>query len=146
MNWFAELGRAWRAEMNAADRMRVVLAWGFVFGAVSHIGWVIVHGDIWYYGPAPSWAPWFWYGICLVDLAVFWLLLTRPRLGIIGALATMMSTLVVNWTQFPTFEFGFNYVLIGLTVFGVIVFATAVWLWSASKWKLPTASGERNAG
>jgi len=146
MKWFAELGRAWGAEMNAADRTRVALAWGFVFGAVSHIGWVIVHGDVWYYGPAPSWAPWFWYGICLVDLAVFWLLLTRPRLGIIGALATMATTLVVNWTQFPTFEFGFNYVLIGLTVFGVIVFATGIWLWSASKWKLPTASGERSAG
>jgi hypothetical protein len=146
MKWFAELGRAWGAEMNAADRLRIVLAWGFVFGAISHIGWVIVHGDVWYYGPAPSWAPWFWYGVCLVDLAVFWLLLTRPRLGIIGALATMVTTLVVNWTQFPTFEFGFNYVLIGLTVFGVIVFATAVWLWSASKWKLPTASGGRSAG
>jgi hypothetical protein len=146
MKWFAELGRAWGAEMNAADRMRVVLAWGFVFGAVSHIGWVIVHGDVWYYGPAPSWAPWFWYSICLVDLAVFWLLLTRPRLGIAGALATMVTTLVVNWTQFPTFEFGFNYVLIGLTVFGVIVFATAVWLWSASKWRLSTASAGRSAG
>jgi hypothetical protein len=105
----------------------------------------MVHGDVWYYGPAPSWAPWFWYGICLVDLAVFWLLLTRPRLGITGALATMVTTLVVNWTQFPTFEFGFNYVLIGLTVFGVIVFATAAWLWSASKWKLLTASAGRSA-
>jgi hypothetical protein len=146
MKWFAELGRAWGAEMNAADRMRVVLAWGFVFGAVSHVGWVIVHGDIWYYGPAPSWAPWFWYGICLVDLAVFWLLLTRPRLGVIGALTTMVTALVVNWTQFPTFEFGFNYVLIGLTVFGVLVFATAIWLWNASKWKLSRASGGRTAG
>jgi hypothetical protein len=35
----------------------------------------------------------------------------------------------VNWTQFPTFQFVFNYVLIGLTVFGVIVFAAAPWLW-----------------
>jgi hypothetical protein len=131
--------------MNAADRMRVVLAWGFVFGAVSHIGWVIYHGDIWYHGPGPSWAPWFWYGICVVDLVVFWLLLTRPRAGLILSVVTMITTLIVNWTQFPTFEFGFNYVLIGLTIFGVVVFATIVWLWRGSKWTL-RASGEHSAG
>ncbi len=142
MKWLGELGRAWAAEMNAADKLRVVLAWGFVFGAVSHIGWVIVHGDVWYYGPAPSWAPWFWYAVCVVDLVVFWLLLTRPRAGLALAFATMVTTLIVNWTQFPTFEFHFNYVLIGLTVFGAIVFATAPWLWTASKWRLsPTSSG-----
>lgn len=140
MKWLAEVSRAWGAEMNAADRLRVVLAWGFVFGAVSHIGWVIVHGDIWYRGPAPVWAPAFWYGICVIDLIVFWLLLTRPRAGLVLALATMVTTLAVNWTQFPTFEFGFNYVLIGLTVFGVIVFATMAWLWTASKWKLSQTS------
>ncbi len=86
MKWLGKMSRAWRAEMNAADRVRVVLAWGFIFGAVSHVGWVIWHGDFWYHGPGPGWAPWFWYGICLVDFAVFWLLLTRPRVGIIGAL------------------------------------------------------------
>ena len=145
MKWWGELGRAWGAEMNAADRTRVVLAWGFVFGAISHIGWVIYHGDFWYHGPGPSWAPWFWYGICLVDLVVFWLLLTRPRAGLVLSLLTMITTLIVNWTQFPTFEFGFNYVLIGLTVFGVIVLATLAWLWRASKWKL-TASAGRSAG
>ena len=119
--------------MSAADRLRVMLAWGFVFGAVSHIGWVIYHGDLWYHGPGPSWAPWFWYSVCVVDLAVFWLLLNRPRLGLIGGVGTMIVTLMVNWTQFPTFEFGFNYVLIGLTVFGVLVFAAAPWLWVKSR-------------
>jgi hypothetical protein len=48
----------------------------------------------------------------------------------------MTVTLIVNWTQFPTFEFGFNYVLVGLTVFGVIVFAAAPWLWAKSRWSL----------
>ena len=139
MSWLARMSRGWETEMNAADRLRVVLAWGFVFGAVSHVGWVIYHGDIWYYGPAPSWAPWFWYGICVVDLVVFWLLLARPRLGLIGAVTTMSVTLIVNWTQFPTFEFGFNYVLVGLTVFGVIVFAAAPWLWAKSRWSLGRA-------
>jgi hypothetical protein len=138
MKWLGELIRAWGAEMNAADRTRVVLAWGFVFGAVSHVGWVIWHGDFWYHGPGPGWAPWFWYG--------FWLLLTRPRVGIIGALATMVLTLTVNWTQFPTFEFGFNYVLIGLTVFGVIVLATAAWLWTSSRWQLNPTSSAHSAG
>jgi hypothetical protein len=136
MSWLAQMGRGWASEMNAADRLRVVLAWGFVFGAVSHVGWVIYHGDIWYYGPAPGWAPWFWYGICVVDLAVFWLLLAHPRPGLVAAVATMTVTLIVNWTQFPTFEFGFNYVLIGLTVFGAMVFATAPWLWAKSRWSL----------
>lgn len=126
--------------MSAADRLRVALAWGFVFGAVSHIGWVIYHGDFWYHGPGPSWAPWFWYGICVVDLVVFWLLLARPRLGLIGGVATMITTLIVNWTQFPTFEFGFNYVLIGLTVFGAIVFAMTPWLWARSRWSLGRVS------
>ena len=146
MMWFGEVSRAWGAEMNAADRVRIVLAWGFVFGAVSHVGWVIVHGDFWYHGPGPEWAPWFWYGICLIDFVVFWLLLKRPKAGIVAAVATMIATLIVNWTQFPTFEFTFNYVLIGLTVFGVIVFATAVWLWTASKWKLNLPSSTRSAG
>jgi len=130
------MARAWGEEMNAADRLRVVLAWGFVFGALSHIGWVIYHGDIWYRGPAPSWAPWFWYAICAVDLVVFWQLLARPRTGLVLSLVTMTTTLVVNWTQFPTFEFGFNYVLVGLTAFGLLVFAMFAWLWSASRWRL----------
>ncbi|HEY7797134.1 MAG TPA: hypothetical protein VIA80_00095 [Hyphomonadaceae bacterium] len=136
MSWLAQMSSAWKSEMNAADRLRVVLAWGFVFGAVSHVGWVIYHGDVWYYGPAPGWAPWFWYGICLIDLAVFWLLLAQPRLGLVCAVTTMAVTLIVNWTQFPTFEFGFNYVLIGLTVFGAIVFAATPWLWVKSRWLL----------
>ena len=136
MSWLAQMSRGWGEQMKAADRLRVVLAWGFVFGAVRHVGWVIYHGDVWYYGPAPSWAPWFWYGICAVDLVVFWLLLARPRWGLIGAVATMIVTLAVNWTQFPTFEFGFNYVLIGLTVFGAFVFAAAPWLWMKSRWSL----------
>ena len=136
MSWLARMSRDWRAQMSAADRLRVMLAWGFVFGAVSHVGWVIYHGDIWYYGPAPSWAPWFWYGICVVDFIVFWLLLTRPQLGLAGAVTTMTVALIVNWSRFPTFEFGFNYVLIGLTVFGVIVFVTAPWLWAKSRWSL----------
>lgn len=127
------------AGMNAADRLRVMLAWGFVFGAVSHVCWVIYHGDFWYHGPGPSWAPWFWYGVCVIDLIVFWLLLIRPRLGLIGGVATMVVTLIVNWTQFPTFEFGFNYVLIGLTVFGSIVVAVAPWLWAKSPWSLGRA-------
>ncbi len=126
--------------MNAADRTRVVLAGGFVFGALSHFWWVWVHGDLWYYGPAPSWAPFFWYGVCAVDFVVCWLLLARPRAGVAASALTMFTTLIVNWTQFPTFQFVFNYVLIGLTVFGVVVFATAPWLWRASRWKLSRPS------
>jgi hypothetical protein len=68
------------------------------------------------------------------------LLLTRPRAGIVAAVLTMILTLWVNWTQFPTFEFHFNFVLIGLTMFGVMVFATAPWLWTAARWKLSQTS------
>ncbi len=146
MKFMREINEAWRTRMNAADRFRVWLARGFVFGAASHIGWVMAHGDLWYYGPAPSWAPWFWYGICLVDLMVFCLMLSRPRAGIALSVTTMTVTLIVNWTQFPTFEFWLNYVLIGLTVFGVIVFAAAPWLWVASRWKLSPKSSRHNAG
>jgi hypothetical protein len=74
-----------------------------------------------------------------VDLVVFWLLLARPRPGLIGAVTTMAVTLIVNWTQFPTFEFGFNYVLVGLTVFGAIVFAAAPWMWAKSRRSLVRA-------
>ena len=146
MNVLREIGRAWRAEMNAADKVRVLLALGFVFGAVSHVGWLIWHGDLWYHGPAPDWAPVFWYSICVIDFVVCWLLLARPRAGIIGAALTMITTLIVNWTQFSTFEFGFNYVLIGLTLFGALVAATAAWLWVSAKWKLSPTSSGRSAG
>lgn len=140
MNLFRQIGRDWGSAMNAADRTRVALAGGFIFGALSHFWWVWIHGDFWYYGPAPSWAPFFWYGICAVDFVVAWLLLARPRTGIALSVSTMVTTLIVNWTQFPTFQFVFNWVLIGLTVFGVIVFAVAPWLWRASRWKLSPKS------
>ena len=146
MKWLGAMASACGAEMNAADRLRVILAWGFVFGAASHIAWVIYHGDVWYHGPAPGWAPGFWYSICVVDLVVFWVLLTRPRTGLMLALATMTITLAVNWTRFPTFEFGFNYVLIGLTAFGLLVFATVAWLWRDSRWRLGGRSDESSFG
>ncbi len=125
--------------MSAADRTRVVLALGFPLGAVLHIGWLIWHGDPFYHGPAPEWAVWFWYGLCVTDCIVCWLLLTRPRAGVVAAALTMATTLVVNWTQFPTFEVQFNYVLIGLSVFGAAVALTAGWLWRASRWRLEPA-------
>ena len=122
--------------MSAADRTRVLLAFGFPLGAVLHIGWLIYHGDPFYHGPAPEWAVWFWYALCVVDFAVCWLLLTRPLEGIMAAALTMTTTLVVNWTQFPTFELQFNYVLIGLSAFGAAVALTAGWLWRCSRWRL----------
>jgi hypothetical protein len=145
MNPFAPIGRDWSG-MNAADRTRVVLAFGFVFGAVSHIGWVIMHGDLWYHGPGPAWAPWFWYGLCVVDLGVCWLMLKTVRAGVIVGVLTMVVSLAVNWTQFPTFEFQFNYVLIGLTLFGIIMFAAAPWLWARSAWRLSRPSSGHTAG
>ena len=33
MKFMREINEAWRTRMNAADRFRVWLAWGFVFGA-----------------------------------------------------------------------------------------------------------------
>ncbi len=140
MRWLGEMAVAWRSGMNAADRVRVVLAWGFVFGAVSHFAWLWLNGSLFYHGPAPAWAVWFWFGVCAVDFVVFWLMLTRPRAGVAMGVATMIVTLSVNWTQFPTFEYTFNWVLIGLTLFGVIVLASAPWLWRASRWRLSRTS------
>jgi hypothetical protein len=48
---------------------------------------------------------------------------------LVAAVATMAVSLSVNWLCFPTFEFRFNWVLIGLTAFGLVLFATAPWLW-----------------
>jgi hypothetical protein len=126
--------------MNAADRVRVLLGLGVVSGCVSHFGWLWANGSLLYHGPSPAWAVWFWFGVCAVDLVVFWLVLAHPHAGVAPGVATMATTLVVNWTLFPTFEYGFNWVLIGLTVFGVIVFAAAPWLWRASRWRLSQTS------
>lgn len=122
--------------MNLADRVRTVLAFCFPLGAALHIGWVIAHRDFFYHGPAPAWAVWFWYGLCAVDLVVCWLLLAKPRVGVVAAVLTMAVSLFVNWVYFPTFELKFNYVLIGLTVFGAIVAVTSAWLWRTSTWRL----------
>jgi hypothetical protein len=137
---FGAIRRDW-PQMRAADRVRVVLAFGFPLGAILHVGWVIYHGDIFYRGPAPTWAPAFWYGLCVIDFGVCWLMLARPRLGVASAALTMITTLSVNWTQFPTFELQFNYVLLGLTLFGAIVLVLAGWLWRASRWRLTPTSG-----
>jgi hypothetical protein len=88
---------------------------------------------------APARAASFWFAACAVDLVVFWLMLAHPRAGVALGVGTMATTLVVNWTQFPTFAYGFNRVLIGRTVSGVIVFMTAPWLWRASQWRLSQA-------
>ena len=114
--------------MIAAVVVRKLMAVSFPLGALGHFWWVWKHGLL-YYRPAPAWAVWFWYGLCAVDVLVCLLLLTRPRTGLVLAVATMAVSLGVNWVCFPTFEFGFNGVLIGLTAFGLGVFAVAPWLW-----------------
>lgn len=146
MNPFAAIGRDWGDAMNAADRTRVCLAFGFIFGAVSHVGWVFAHGDAWYHGPGPEWAPWFWYGLCLIDFGVCWLMLATIRAGLIAGILTMIVSLWVNWTQFPTFQFQFNYVLLGLTAFGVIIFVAGPWLWLASTWRVTRRSSKHSGG
>ncbi|HEY3814901.1 MAG TPA: hypothetical protein VGL66_16910 [Caulobacteraceae bacterium] len=110
----------------------MIVAAGFPMGAFGHFWWISKHGLL-YHGPAPGWAVWFWYSLCAVDFVVCALLLKLPRVGLIAALATMAYTLTINWTCFPTFAFGFNYVLIALTVFGVAVAAVTPWLWRASR-------------
>jgi hypothetical protein len=108
--------------------IRRVLAGCFPFGALSHIGWLIKHHDPFYYGPAPAWAIWFWYILSGLDFGVWWLMLTRPRAGILAGMALMAVSLMVNWTQFPTFEYGPNPVLWGLTLFGLIMWTVGPWL------------------
>lgn len=107
---------------------RRIMAFSFPLGALGHFWWVGKHGLL-YHGPAPAWAVWFWYGLCAMDVVVCWTLLTRPRSGLLLAVATMAISLSINWAFFPTFEHGFNGVLIGLTVFGLWVFAVTPWLW-----------------
>jgi|CXWL01.1.fsa_nt_gi hypothetical protein len=79
---FAKISTAWRQHTHAADRVRLLFAAGFVFGALSHFGWVAVHG-VFYHGPAPAWAVWFWYGLCALDFA--YVLLGLTAFGVIYA-------------------------------------------------------------
>lgn len=108
--------------------VRRMMAFSFPLGALGHFWWVGRHGLL-YHGPAPAWAVLFWYGLWAVDILVCFLLLIRPRVGLVLALVTIAVSLAVNWTCFPTFEFGFNWVLMGLTAFGLGVFAVTPWLW-----------------
>jgi hypothetical protein len=138
------LAAAWRNEMRPADRVRVVVAAAFPFGALSHMGWVLAHGWF-YYGPAPSWAVAFWYTLCVIDFFIAWAVLTHPRTGLALAAAVMVVTLWVNWTEFPTFEYGFNLVLVGLTAFGVFLAAMLPWLWLRSTWRPDATSAGKSA-
>ena len=112
--------------------VRRILAYSFPLGAFAHFWWVGKHGLL-YHGPAPGWAVWFWYGLCAVDFVVCVLLLTRPRAGLVAAVATMAVSLAVNWLCFPTFEYSFNWVLLGLTAFGLTLFALTPWLWRSGR-------------
>jgi len=136
MNMWRRIRADWSTRMSNADRTRVVIAFCFPLGAVLHVLWVWRHGDIMYHGVAPPWAVWFWYSLCVIDFSVCWLLLARPRAGIVAALAVMAYTSFVNLRFFPTFEFQFNYVLIGLLAFTVLVFCSARWIWIRSRWTL----------
>lgn len=84
----------------------------------------------------PSWAILFWYGLCAVDFVVAWVMLASPRFGLALGLAVMAFGLWVNWTFFPTFEFGPNFVLLILTAFGATLAVLTPWLWSNSQWRL----------
>ena len=44
------------------------------------------------------------------------------------------------------FEFGVVFEFAGLTVFGVIVFALAPWLWRTSPWRISPPSSTRSGG
>lgn len=117
--------------MSRAKRVRLMLAACFPLGALGHFWWVGRHGLL-YHGPAPGWAVWFWYGLCVIDFLVCAVLIARPQAGLILAVATMVVSLVVNWTCFPTFQHGPNPVLLGLTAFGLTLFALTPWLWRAT--------------
>jgi hypothetical protein len=138
MSFLRRFAAAWRG-MSAADRTRVAMAAAFPFGALSHMGWVMIHGWL-YYGPAPPWAVWFWYTVCVADFGIAWAMLARPRLGLALGVGLMAITLYVNWTQFPTFEYQFNWVLLGLTGFGILLAALTPWLWRKSSWRLADIS------
>lgn len=146
MSLWREIASAWRTQMTAADKARVLVAAGFPFGAIGHFAWLIRHGDPFYHGPAPEWAVWFWYALCFWDFVMPFILLALPRIGVALAALTMMIVIWVNWTQFPTFEFQFNWVLLGLTTFGVITIALSPWLWAGARWRLSSGSSERSAG
>lgn len=120
----------WRG--GPAGRLRLILAAGYVFGALSHFRPVYLHGWL-YHGPWPAWSPWFWYGLCAVDLVMPWLLVRRPRAGIVAGVAIMVVSLWVNWLVFPRVQLGMvDEVAVGLTAFGLLVFASAPWLWRRS--------------
>ena len=113
--------------MNPAAA-RGAFAAGFCFGALSHFWWVYEHGLL-YHFERPDWAPAFWYSLCAVDFVVAWLLVQRPRAGLVLGNATMAVSVAVNLLVFPSFEHGFNPIAAGLVVFAVLLAAATPWLW-----------------
>ena len=113
---------------GVTEWVQTVFALCFPLGAALHFWWVGKHG-LTYHGHAAAWAVGFWYSVCALDFVVCALMLRRPRTGLVWGCAVMAVSLLVNWTCFPTFEFGFNSVLIGLTAFGVALAIAAPWLW-----------------
>ena len=114
--------------MSRTDRVRDFFAAGFPLGAIGHFFWVGKHG-LWYHFERPDWAPVFWYVLCALDFLAGWLLIRRPRLGLILGNAMMATTMFVNLAVFPSFAHGFNVVAVGITAFGIALACATPWLW-----------------
>jgi hypothetical protein len=114
--------------MRGANLNRILVAAGFPLGALGHFWYVAVNGLL-YHGRAPTWAPWFWYTLCVIDFVVPVVLWRFPKAGICLAVAVMATTISVNLLYFPKFEDGPNPVLLTLLGFGAFVFAVAPALW-----------------
>lgn len=127
--------------MTSADRARVFFAIGFPLGAIGHFLWVAKYG-LWYHHERPEWAPVFWYALCVLDFVAGWLLIRRPRPGLVLGNAMMATTVFVNLAVFPSFAHGFNAVPVGLTLFGVALACATPWLWrsGALSWRQAIAA------
>jgi len=114
--------------MRGANLNRILVAAGFPLGALGHFWYVAVNGLL-YHGRAPTWAPWFWYTLCVIDFIVPVALWRFPKAGIGLAVGVMATTMSVNLLYFPKFEHGANLVLISLLGFGAFVFAVSPTVW-----------------
>ena len=73
----------------------------------------------------------FWYGLCAADFVVWRIWLDYAKAGLVLAMV-VMAFAYVNLRFFPTFEYQFNYVLIGLLIFAAAVWLSAPYIWNHS--------------
>jgi hypothetical protein len=125
------------ADILTPTHLRLVQAlWvlGYLVGTVTHVGDLVFGGAHPYAGyPAP--VRMFWVSLALIDPLTVVLLLMRRRSGVVLGLVVILVELAVSWTVFATVDGLSPLGLINLTLFGIVMVATArpLWRWFGTR-------------